>query len=222
MLILFSIAAFSAEANEQDSFIPRQATVILINSLAGDVESENAYRDQLQSWLDIAATSNPRRIVVLCDSPESVSLSANTGKTALKAGRTNFLGLTATVSGETNPVVVVAWGHGGRQGSTPVFHVRGPRITPADFQALAGKLSVVQSRWILLFRGSGAFARQLAGPGREVISSESETMFDSDPASMPLLLKLMRTNPKISFTKVAEELGRATAAWYAEDRKSVV
>src|SRR5438445_9184752 len=160
MLILFSIAAFSVKGNEQGPFIPPQATVILMSSLAGDVESENAYRDELQTWLDIVTTSKTRRTIVLCDAPESVSLPANTENKVFKAGRTNFLGLSATLAGETNPVVVIAWGHGGRQGNTPVFHVRGPRITPTDFQSLAGKLPAAQSRWILLFRGSGAFVTQ--------------------------------------------------------------
>ena len=41
-------------------------------------------------------------------------------------------------------------------------------------------------------------------------------MFNSDPVSMSLLLKLVKTNPKISFAKLAEELGRTTAAWYTE------
>src|SRR5437588_7270331 len=63
MLILFSIAAFSVKGNDQDPFIPPQATVILMSSLAGDVESENAYRDQLQTWLDILATSKPHRTI---------------------------------------------------------------------------------------------------------------------------------------------------------------
>src|SRR6266581_937539 len=99
MLILFSIAAFYVKANEQDSFIPSQATVILMSSLAGDVESENAYRDQLQAWLDIVATSNARRTIVLCDAPESLSLPANAENKVFKAGRTNFLGLAATLAG---------------------------------------------------------------------------------------------------------------------------
>src|SRR5258706_11144108 len=100
MLILSLLSAFSVRANEQDSFIPRQATVILMSSLAGDVESENTYRDQLQAWIDIVATSNARRTIVLSDAPESVSLPANSEKTALKAGRTNFLGIAAMLAGE--------------------------------------------------------------------------------------------------------------------------
>ncbi len=215
MLMSVFVSAFLTVANGQGSFIPEQATVVLVSSLTGDVESENVYHDQLQAWLEIVAMRNPRRTVVLCDAPESVSLPAKDENKVFKAGRTNFLGLATMLAGETNPVVMIAWGHGGRQGSTPVFHVRGPRLTPADFHAVADKIPAA-SHWILLFRGSGAFASQLAGPGRHVLSSESETMFNSDPVSMSLLLKLVKTNPKISFAKLAEELGRTTAAWYTE------
>ena len=42
------------------------------------------------------------------------------------------------------PLVVFAWGHGGAQGATPVFHVRGPRVTPDDVQAVAS--------WVLAHR----------------------------------------------------------------------
>src|SRR5260221_13165547 len=108
-LILFLLSAFLIEAKEEDPFIPQQATVILMSSLAGDAERENAYRDQLQAWLDIVATSNARRTIVLCDAPEPVLLPANSEKTALQPGAGNFLGLAAMLAGETNPLVVIAW-----------------------------------------------------------------------------------------------------------------
>ena len=116
----------------------------------------------------------------------------------------------------TNALVVVAWGHGGRQGQTPVLHVRGPRITAADFKGLASQAGARESRWVLMFRGSGAFASELAGEGRQIISSEGETMFSDDPVGMPLLLKLAKEKPELRFAELAEELGRATEAWYAD------
>src|ERR1035438_6081961 len=69
------------------------------------------------------------------------------------------------------------WCSGGRQGNKPVLHVRGPRITAADFKAVAGQAAAGESRWVLMFRGSGAFANELVGERRQIISSESETMF---------------------------------------------
>jgi hypothetical protein len=112
--------------------------------------------------------------------------------------------------------MVILWGHGGKQGPTPVFHVRGQRLTATDVAALAAKLSAVPSRWILMFRGSGSFARALRGPGREILSSDYETTFSNDPAGMSLLIRLARTQPALAFTKLAEQFGRVTADWYSE------
>src|ERR1044071_8321123 len=216
VLISIFVYTLTSEASRAESSVPPQATVFLMSGLAGDVETENAYREQMQTLLDILAGNNPRRIIALCDEPESVSLTKNAENRILKANRTNFLDAAASVAAETNPVVIIAWGHGGRQGNTPVFHVRGPRLTPADFQAAAGKMKAMEAQWFLFFRGSGAFASQLAGPGREIISSQSVTVFNSDPVGMPLLIKLLKNNSRISFEKLAEGLGRATVGWYEE------
>jgi transglutaminase-like putative cysteine protease len=134
----------------------------------------------------------------------------------LKGDRSSFLGLGQTLAGGTNLLVVIAFGHGGRQGNTPVLHVRGRRITAADFKALAGQATAGESRWVLMFRGSGTFANELVGERRQIISSEGETMFSDDPVGMPLLLKLAREKPELPFPGLAEELGRATEAWYKD------
>jgi hypothetical protein len=67
-----------------------------------------------------------------------------------------------------------------------------------------------------MFRGSGLFANELAGEGRQIICSEGETMFNDDPIGMPLLLKLAKEKAELPFQGLAEELGRATEAWYKE------
>ena len=136
--------------------------------------------------------------------------------TLLKAERAGFVKLAETLAGRTNGLLIVAWGHGGRQRDVPVFHVRGPRLTPADFKTLADALPGGESRWILLFRGSGAFAAQLAADQRFILSSERDTMFDSDPVGMSLLPQMARGKPSVSFRKLSEGLGRATTAWYQE------
>jgi len=189
---------------------------VLIAGLPGDVESENVYREEMQQWLEAASAGKVQSIISLSDFSESLKPPPALDCRLLKADRTNFQGLGAMVAGLTNPVMVIAWGHGGRQGSTPVFHVRGPRLTASDFQALAGKVTSPQSRWILFFRGSGAFAGQIAGQDREILASDSGTMFNSDPVSMSLLIKMIKTNPSLSFGKTAEQLGQACAAWYSE------
>ena len=214
---------------------------MLLVGLPGDVESEGNYRDQLQGWLDLAAAGGQAaRIFVLCDDPQSVTLpgtsdarsrpdqaASSTNPPApvtshpahtsvLKGDRSSFLSLGQKLAGGTNVLVVIAWGHGGRQGNTPVLHVRGPRITAADFKGLAQQANARESRWVLLFRGSGSFARELAGEGRQIISSEGETMFSDDPVGMPLLLKIAREKPELRFAELAEELGKATEAWYTD------
>jgi transglutaminase-like putative cysteine protease len=136
--------------------------------------------------------------------------------TLLKADRTNWVSLSSALAGQTNHLVVVVWGHGGKQGNAAVFHVRGPRLTPADFKKLAGSSAASESDWILFFRGSGAFASQIAGEHRRILSSERDTMFASDPVGMSLVERIVRAKPLIGFQPLAEELGRATSAWYKD------
>ena len=130
-----------------------------------------------------------------------------TAVTVLKGDRSSFLGLGQTLAGGTNALVVIAWGHGGRQGNTPVLHVRGPRITAADFKAVARQAAAGESRWVLMFRGSGSFASELAGEGRQIISSEGETMFSDDPVGMPLLLKIAKEKPELPFAGAGGGVG---------------
>jgi hypothetical protein len=215
--LLLSTATLLAEPPAQQPLIPEQAVVVLMTGLPGDMESENTYREQLQTWVELVASGGKAaKLFVLCDDPASVTLPPKPEGKVLKADRNGFLDLGRTLAGVTNPLVLVAWGHGGRQGNTNVFHVRGPRITAADFKALADQASAPESRWLLMFRGSGSFASQLAGEKRQVLASECETMFTSDPVGMAVLLKLLRDKPALSFEALSEQFGRATAAWYAE------
>jgi transglutaminase-like putative cysteine protease len=210
------LSIFAAERLDELPFLMPGATVVLLAGLPGDIESENAYREQMQGLLEsIADAGNVRKVISLSDFNEALHRPDKLDITFLKADRSTFQNLGTTLSGATNPVVIIAWGHGGKQGYAPVFHVRGPRITPADIQALAGKLPTA-SRWVLLFRGSGSFASQLAGPGRAILSSESETMFNSDPISIQLLVKILRADPRLAMGKLSEKLGQASAAWYSE------
>ena len=241
--LLLGIALAGAEAARGGGFFPPQCTVVLLVGVPGDVESEGNCREQLQGWLDLATGSGKAsQVFVLCDDPQAVmwpgkeEQSGAAGQTkqspvgsdqlsvisnqasvvVLKGDRSGFLGLGQRLAGRTNALVVIAWGHGGRQGNAPVLHVRGPRITTADFQGLARQAAAGESRWVLMFRGSGSFAKALAGEGRQIISSEGETMFSDDPVGLPLLLKLARDRPELHFADLGEELGRATEAWYSD------
>jgi hypothetical protein len=241
-----------AEPADGQGLFPPQSTVVLLAGVPGDVESEGNYRDQLQSWLELATDGGrAARVFVLCDDPSAVTVAGTPdGKnvpkeaevstnhppdsqspvtnhasritrppppvTIQKGDRSTFLGLGQTLAGGTNALVVIAFGHGGRQGNTPVLHVRGPRITAADFKALARQAAAGESRWVMMFRGSGTFANELVGERRQIISSEGEMMFSDDPVGMPLLLKLAKEKPELPFSGLAEEFGRVTEAWYKD------
>ena len=200
------------------TFFPTNSTVLLLSGLPGDLESENQFHNQLQSWLDLLGNAHHKgTLFVFCDAPDRVQLPSELSGKLFKATRQELLEKIPMLSSATNssPLVVIAWGHGGRQGDTPVFHVRGPRLTPDDFLTLGSQFNV-PSFWVLYFRSSGAFASRLKGENRSILSSESETLFNNDPIGMDLLLKLARANPQTSFEALAQRLGRATEDWFHE------
>jgi Domain of Unknown Function with PDB structure (DUF3857)/Transglutaminase-like superfamily len=204
------------EAAAHPLFTPG-CTVVLLSGLPGDIESENSYREQMQNWVDMVARSGQaKQLFVLCDQPEALRMPSNSDFKAIKADRKAFVNLGQKLATQKAPLVVIVWGHGGQQRTMPVLHVRGPRLTPDDFAAMADQAGAPASRWVLLFRGSGAFAKKLSNEHSEIISSELETAFTSDPISIPLLIKLLSDGKERSFDQVAADFGRATAAWYEQ------
>ena len=224
LLLIARFTAPAAESSAPAPFFPPHATVVLFPGLPGDIESEKNYRDQLQGWLEIleSAPAAPQQVFVFADT-NSAAPASTLPVRFLKPSREEFVTLGNNLAAQTNPIVLIVWGHGGMQSSTPVFHVAGPRLKPADFKAFAAQISGTESHWLLLFRGSGSFAaalvadRHLIGADRRlIIASENETMFTSDPVGMPLALKAVRANPAISLSSLASDLGRSTAAWYKD------
>ena len=192
------------------------ADVVVLVGLPGDVETEKAYQDQLRRLLALLSTAEnrPRRLHVLADAPEAVAAPAGLAVQVEPATRESLLALSRKLEGEPGPRLLVAWGHGGRQGAEPVFHVRGPRVTPADLSRLAPRAG--SFRALLFFRGSGDFARALAGPEREVLASENTTSFRSDPRGLEIGLRIWGDRPSAGFGELADLLGRETVAWYEE------
>jgi hypothetical protein len=211
---LLSCAPGVAASIESPELFPAHSTVVLLAGLPGDSESENAYREYLQNWLNMLA-GHADEVFVLCDDAEFLRSPATLQVKSLPATRASFLGLGSLMAEMTNPVVVIAFGHGGQQGPTPVLHVSGPRLTAGDFSAFAAQLNRSPSRWVLFFRGSGAFARQLAGERRQILSSEFDTPFTSDPIGMGVLLKIVRANPEIPFQEIVAKTGKGIADWYS-------
>ncbi len=196
-------------------FVPNDAIVVLLNGVPGDLESETTYRDQITTWgRFVESTGRARRVYFLADQPAGLTLPEETSVRV--ANRTNFLALGKELAGTTNPVVVIAWGHAGKQGSAPVFHVRGPRITAEDFEAFAESVAAPSWQWVLMFRGSGAFASRVAGSSSLVVSSDAGTVFGSDPLGMTVLLGTLREKTKAEARELFGDFGRAVGAWYEE------
>lgn len=188
------------------------ATVVVLNGLAGDVESERAYEEQTRALLERLARpgSRPRALVVLTDAPARVTLPPGLDARSETISRAAVLGLARTLPADA-PLVVFAWGHGGMQGPTPVFHVRGPRLTPDD---LAAALGTRPARAWLFFRGSGRFAARLAGPDRSLFSSDDAVASSSDPIGFERLLDAWRAREDDAFEALAARVGTTTARWY--------
>jgi len=215
LIVLGWVACFAC-MSALASLFPAHSTVLLLSGLPGDIESESAYHDHIQGWLDLLQSSSADRVFVLCDSPETITLPAKPVCKASKNDRAGFLALGQELKVKAGPLVAIIWGHGGRQGGTPVLHVRGPRLAPSDLKDFAEQAQATDSYWVLCFNGSGAFARELANSRRQIISTECDTVFTSDPIGMGVLLKVARTRADEAFPQLAQEFGKMTAAWYSE------
>ena len=170
-MVLLTTIICGAQPSTNDLFVPPGSSVVLLVGIPGDLESEGTYHDQLQAWLEILELGAPDKVFVFWDNPDTINLPAKLQARVLKPVREEFLALGKTLAGQTNPLVLIAWGHGGMQGKTPVFHTRGPRLSPQDFKTLASEGAQAVSHWILAFRASGKFANELAAPNRKILSS---------------------------------------------------
>jgi hypothetical protein len=92
--------------------------------------------------------------------------------------------------------------------------VRGPRVTAEDLASLSGGATGAPTTFVLYFRGSGAFARALRGPGRSIFASEHQVAFRSDPVGFPMVVAALREDASLALAPLAERVGRATLAWY--------
>jgi hypothetical protein len=215
-LIFLPFFAKAAAEELDQPFIPRGSTVVLFPSLAGDVESERRYAEELKSLTEVAEQSGAANLVLFWDGNADLPQAGRAKMQQFKPSRADFLNAAAQLPASTNPVVAIVWGHGGLQGQTPVFHVRGPRLTPADFEDFANKVARGPSTWILMFRSSGRFAAELASPQRHIIASEGEAVFRNDPVGMSVFVKLLRSKPNTTLRGIAEAFGPAVGKWYDE------
>jgi len=214
------LSSWAVPSSELQEGFTYGTTVVVLTGLPGDVATERRYLDEIKRLVEILAlpSCRPKRLFVLTDSPEAVVAPQDLHAEVSRATRDNFLALGGRLAGPIGPVVVFVWGHGGVQGSAPVFHVRGERLTPQDFRAFASQAAQGGSKWVLCFRQSGAFAQSLRAPGRELMSSENSLAFTSDPVGLSLLLRSLREAPGLPFSALAERWGPSTASWYEQQQ----
>jgi hypothetical protein len=85
-MLATALCLLVAVASPATSFIPARSTIVLISGLPGDVESESAYNEHLQSWLEILADNGGlEKVVVLCDSPDTVTIPTSSATTSCLA-----------------------------------------------------------------------------------------------------------------------------------------
>ena len=208
LLLGLWVAGGSEQIARGQSLTKGRAVVVLVG-IAGDVESEKAYADQLGHLLDELASPGvaPGSLTLLVENLAASDRKFLFPVKVLSDRRESLLSLRGS-----NPDLVIVWGHGGQQGTQPVLHVPGPRVTPSDLLAPVAPESAKPSDWVLYFRGSQAFAQALSSPTRRVLASEGEKSFTYDPVGFPLLLDAFPRAPDLP--ALAAGTARAVEQWY--------
>lgn len=214
--ICFALAGatfFSFSARAADSFTKDRVVVILVG-LPGDLESEKTYTEETARLLELLNNPalKPKNVMVLSNLRALPDFTPAYPLEKLSNERTTFLGLAEKIknSGAEAPVYII-FGHGGTQGTTPVFHVPGPRLTSTDFIGVANASSA--STWLLFFSGSSAFAGEIQSQQRTVLATEADQVFAQDPISFALFLDLLKNEQDLK--GLVSQLGLATDHWYA-------
>jgi hypothetical protein len=193
--------------------------IVLLSGLPGDVESDRDYQRRLGNALSVleAAGVEPAAVHVLMHDAARAEIPPRWRAADVRdATRANFLALGAELAKTDAPVTVVAWGHGGAARDRAVFHVVGARLSAGDFADVAQGLRG-PSRWILFFNGSGDFAKALAADRRDILASENEMPFTSDPVGLDVVLDAWKKTPAATLEQLARTSGPRIAQWY-EDR----
>ncbi len=172
---------------EQSRF-PKPGNVVVLCGIAGDAEHEKSYEEIQTGILNSLATQGPRTGRVFLLSELTGPLPAGLNVERRSPTRADFLALAPELKG--NPLTVFVWGHAGTLKDAPVFHVRGPRLTPGDLKNVAESTGG-PSEWVLMFCGSGDFARGVQSETRHVLASEAGTRFSSDPLGMGWVARSM-------------------------------
>ena len=209
-IFFFGFIATSAHAEP----LTKGRTVVVLVGLPGDLESENTFTDETRALLEQLEEpgSQPEKVLLLSNLSTLPDLKTAYPLVRLDNKRDTFLSVAERwkESEEMAPLFIV-FGHGGNQGSTPVFHVPGPRLNPADFEQVAQ--TTPGSTWLLFFPGSSQFAAAIQAPHRTILATEADQVFNVDPISFELFLALLKSSDDLAV--LGPDLGAATEHWYS-------
>ena len=145
--------------------------LLIVVGLAGDAEHGELFRKWGQTLADASERFGvaPDHLFYLVDEPEEGSKRVTGGATRDEV--TKALQSIAGQAGPDDLVFVTLIGHGTFASGTARFNLRGPDMTPADFDALLGKLPVKQLVFVNTSSASGPFVEPLSRPGRTIITA---------------------------------------------------
>ena len=137
-----------------------KAILLVVVGLAGDPEHAEIFKKWGAAMA--AAAKNvgvpPDRIIQL-------------GEQSTKTDVEGAFGTIAKKVGADDVVFVVLIGHGSFDGKVAKFNLKGPDMTPADFNAQLKKLPTQHVVFVDTTSSSGPFAQELAGPGRTIVTA---------------------------------------------------
>ena len=145
--------------------------LLIVVGLSGDPEHGKTF----SKWGTTLAEASvklgvaPERLVYLADQPAEDSTLISGGSTREEI--TKAIDSFAKQAGPDDVVFVTLIGHGSFDGRTARFNLRGPDLTPADFNALLRKLPTKQVVFVNTASASGPFVEELSGPGRTIVTA---------------------------------------------------
>jgi hypothetical protein len=166
--LTMALAGFGVQASgfggltpEARSLTPEASYLLIVVGLAGDPE----HGELFQKWgMSLAETAAQRLGVP----KEHVTLLS--GDRATRGEVTKALSA-LTAAGEDETVMIVLFGHGTYANKVAKFNLKGPDMTPEDFDAVLKKLRSKRIVFVDTASGSGPFVEALSGPGRVIVTA---------------------------------------------------
>jgi hypothetical protein len=145
--------------------------LLIVVGLAGDAEHGELFRKWGQTLAEASARLGvaQEQLIYLVDEPDEDNRLVTGGATRDEV--TKALQSIAGQAGPDDLVFITLIGHGTYSGGTARFNLRGPDMTPADFDVLLTALPVKQLVFVNTASASGPFLEGLSRPGRTIITA---------------------------------------------------